>query len=106
MNPMILFHRTRSAFTLVELLVVISIIAILMGLLLPAVQKVRETAQRTRCTNNLRQIGTAVHNYITMIGSVPAEGAGPILNGGPGDLASVFFNLLPFLEQNPVYQCS
>jgi len=106
MNTMRSFNRTRFAFTLVELLVVIAILAVLMGLLLPAVQKIRETAYRTRCTNNLRQIGAAVHNYITTIGSVPAEGAGPTSNGGPGDLASVFFNVLPFLEQNAVYQCS
>ena len=98
--------RSHRAFTLIELLAVIAIIAILIGLLVPAVQKVRESAARMQCLNNLKQIGLAVHSYASACKTVPTEGWASAANGGPGNNASVFFNLLPYLEQQPLYECS
>ena len=90
----------RRGFTLIELLVVIAIIAILMSLLLPAVQQAREAARRTQCTNNLRQIGLGVHNYHDVFLTFPQTEA-----GGTGTLgrASAFASILPYLEATNIY---
>jgi len=96
---MALRQQKRSAFTLIELLVVIAIIAILIGLLVPAVQKVREAAARTQVINNLKQLGTATHN---MAGVYRTKMA---MNGYFGTRwSSVFGHLLPYVEQDNVYK--
>ena len=92
-------NRTkRRGFTLIELLVVIAIIAVLIALLLPAVQAAREAARRAQCTNNLKQIGLALHNYESSVSSLP-WGEGP---GGWNDWSAQVM-LTPYMEQSPLF---
>ena len=96
------YSRNRPAFTLIELLVVIAIIAVLIALLLPAVQSAREAARRIQCTNNLKQIGLALHNYLTAVGVLPPGRFNSHI-AGHGNCWGLYSQILPQLDQMAIY---
>jgi prepilin-type N-terminal cleavage/methylation domain-containing protein len=95
-------ERNHRAFTLIELLVVIAIISVLIALLLPAVQAAREAARRIQCTNNLKQIGLALHNYISFAGVLPPGRFNSYI-AGHGNCWGMYSQLLPQLDQLTIY---
>src|SRR5262245_2950894 len=101
--------RRRAGFTLIELLVVIAIIAILIALLVPAVQKVRDSANRTDCVNKLKQLGLALHNYTTQYGSLPpglittTTSYNAPLKPDNKQWFSWMVRILPYIEQSDIY---
>ncbi len=97
-------RASRPGFTLIELLVVIAIIAILIGLLLPAVQRVREAANRIQCANNLHQLAVAAHNYHSAQGTLPLDNLATFDPTGPS--WSWLAHLLPYLEQDNLYNAA
>src|SRR6266481_1980591 len=94
--------RNRAGFTLIELLVVIAIIAVLIALLLPAVQAAREAARRIQCTNNLKQIGLALHNYEST-NTVFPPGRINTYVAGNGHCWGAYSQMLPFVEQQAIF---
>lgn len=104
----LLGRKNRRGFTLIELLVVIAIIAILIGLLLPAVQKIREAANRMKCSNNLKQLGLGLMNYESANGFMPTSGEGNYPGAVPPatgfDIHSFFTQVLPYVEQDNAFK--